>query len=162
MIPSPAAGIYHKASFGMITRPVLIVGCPRSGTTLLFNILSEVSSLWSIGYESKAIIERHHHPRAKGWESGVLTAADLTVASGRQIVADFERQAAPGTFWRRVNRLRRALASRPSYRALKRRGRTTGPGSAVSSRVPHQGLELVRAYVRLRNRLRGPGRRPIR
>ena len=59
----------------MIRSPVIVIGCPRSGTTLLFNILAEVSSLWSIGYESKAIIERYHAPAAKGWESGALDAA---------------------------------------------------------------------------------------
>lgn len=49
-----------------------MIGCARSGTALLFNLLAEVPSLWSIGYESEEIIERFHHPRTRHWESGVL------------------------------------------------------------------------------------------
>ncbi len=52
----------------MIQSAVMIIGCPRSGTTLLFNLLSEAPELWSIGYESKEIIERYHAPSAKNWE----------------------------------------------------------------------------------------------
>jgi hypothetical protein len=135
----------------MITSPVLIIGCPRSGTTLLYNILSEVSTLWSIGYESKAIIERFHHPARKGWESGVLTAADLTTESARAIRADFERGAASGIFWRRVNVLRGWLAGNAAWRAIKRRGRASQAGSAVSSALPQGGLDTLRALVRLGN-----------
>ncbi|MBK7216094.1 MAG: sulfotransferase [Candidatus Promineofilum sp.] len=64
----------------MITSPVLIIGCARSGTTLLYNVLSEVDELWSLGYESREIIERRHGPAARGWESGALSAADLADA----------------------------------------------------------------------------------
>jgi len=138
----------------MIQSPVLVIGCPRSGTTLLFNILSEVPSLWSIGYESKALIERHNPPSAKNWESGALDAGDLTAESRRYLLAEFERQAAPGTFWQRVNRFRAGLRDNRLWRQIKRRGRTTEPGSSVSSALPQQGLEAIRTLVRLRNRLR--------
>ena len=66
--------------FRMIHFPLLIVGCPRSGTSLLFNLLSEAPELRSIGGESGPIIEKWHHPSANGWRSGCLTAADLTSA----------------------------------------------------------------------------------
>ncbi len=140
----------------MIQSPVLVIGCPRSGTTLLFNILSEVPSLWSIGYESKAIIERYHHPRTKGWDSGALDADDLTPESRAYILAEFERQAAPGTFWQRVNRFRAWLRGNRLWHQVKRRGRTTEPGSGVSSALPQQGLDAVRRLVRLRNTFRKP------
>jgi hypothetical protein len=143
----------------MIQSPVLIIGCPRSGTTLLFNLLSEVESLWSIGYESKEIIERHHAPSTKGWASGALDATDLTPESKAYMLRTFERSAAPGFFWRRVGRIRARLSRSRSYRALKRRGRTTGAGAAASSALPQQGLDIIRAYVRARNLLlppRGP------
>ena len=65
----------------MVKSPVLIIGCARSGTTLLYNVLSQIPSLWSIGYESKAIIERYHAPAVKNWESGALDAGDLTSAT---------------------------------------------------------------------------------
>jgi hypothetical protein len=153
----------------MIRSPVLILGCPRSGTTLLFNILSEVPSLWSIGYESKAIIERHHHPRVKNWESGALDGGDLTPTSSAYILAAFEREAAPGTFWRRVNRLRGRLRGNRTWTRIKKRGRTQALGSRASSALPQRGMNLVRSYVRARNRIRhpfrgspGPSKAPIR
>ena len=145
----------------MIQSPVLIIGCPRSGTTLLFNVLSEVSTLWSIGYESKEIVEHYHHPSAKGWESGALEAADLTPMSRQYMLGAFERGAAPGNFWRRVGRLRRWLGGNRRYRAIKRRGRTTAAGSATSSALPQQGLDAIRALVRARNLLL-PARGPVR
>lgn len=137
----------------MIKSPVIIMGCPRSGTTLLYNLLSEVSSLWSIGYESKAIIEAYHHPETKGWSSGALSAADLTPASQVYMLNAFEQNAAPGTFWRRVNGLRKSLRSFKSWQAIKRRGRTTQSGSAVSSAIPQQGLNTIRRAVQIYRRL---------
>jgi hypothetical protein len=147
----------------MIESPVLIVGCPRSGTTLLYQLLSEVPSLWSIGYESKAIIERFHNPRVKGWESGALDADDLTPESRAFMLHAFERQAVPGTFWRNVNRFRGWLRSHPLWRRVKQHGRTSAIGSNVSSALPQQGLDVVRTLVRARNLLlpwgaRGPVR----
>lgn len=146
----------------MINEPVLIIGCPRSGTTLLYNVLSEVSSLWSMGAESKAVIERYHHPREKGWESGALTAADLTPTSRDYMLSEFQAAAAPGTFWRRVNRVRRWLRGNAVWRALKARGRTQEAGSTAGAAVPQQGMALLSRLVRLRNRLRPVGERPIR
>jgi hypothetical protein len=142
----------------MIESPVLIIGCPRSGTTLLYTILSEAPALWAIGYESKEIIERYHHPRIKDWVSGALDAADLTSASRRYMLDAFEAAAAPGTFWRWVNRFRGRLRHNPLWRQIKRRGRTTAAGSGVSSALPQQGLNVVRALVQVRNRLHLPGR----
>ncbi len=130
----------------MIQSPVLIIGCPRSGTTLLFNVLSEVPSLWSIGYESKEIIERYHGPATKGWASGALEAADLTPASSAYMLRAFELGAAPGTFWQRVGRLRKTLGGSRRYRAIKKRGRTQATGAAASSALPQQGLDAIRAY----------------
>lgn len=146
----------------MITSPVLIIGCPRSGTSLLYNILSEAPELWSIGYESKGIIERYHHPAVKNWESGELTAADLTPISRDYMLTAFQQQAAPGIFWRRVNAFRRWLGRRAIYKAVKQRGRSAGTGAAATSQLPQQGLDTIRALVRFRNRLRGDTRRPIR
>jgi hypothetical protein len=143
----------------MIQDPVLIIGCPRSGTTLLYNLLSEVPSLWSTGYESKEIIERYHHPRVKGWDSGALEASDLTPQSRAFMLHAFEGAAAPGTFWRQVNRFRRRLRSNRLWRGLKHRGRTTAPGASVSSALPSQGMRVLGALIRGRNRLLpSPGR----
>jgi hypothetical protein len=135
----------------MIHSPVLIIGCPRSGTTLLYNILSEIPEFWSIGYESKAIIEKHHHPSTKAWVSGELDASDITPESRSYMLNEFEHQAAPGKFWQRVNRLRYWLRDNSGWQAVKRHGRTRKTGSSASSAAPQQGLNVVRKIVRLRN-----------
>lgn len=145
----------------MIKSPVLIIGCARSGTTLLYTILSEAPSLWSLGYESKAIIERYHHPSVKGWQSCALSAADLTAESRAYMLRVFSASAAPGRYWQRVNRLRRAANRNRPYAALKRRGRTSEAGSGVASAMPQGGLEAARALARLRRRFDPPDR-PIR
>lgn len=137
----------------MIRSPVLIIGCPRSGTTLLFNILSEVRTLWSIGYESKDIIERYHHPSTKNWESGVLAAADITATSRKYILSSFERGAASGVFWRRVDQFRDRLRSVPAWASIKRRGQGRQLGAGTSSALPQLGLDTIRAVVRARNTL---------
>jgi hypothetical protein len=135
----------------MIKSPVLIIGCPRSGTTLLFNVLSEVPSIYSIGYESKSIIERYHHPSVKGWESGSLVADDLTTESRKYMLKAFERQAAPGTFWQRVNRVREWLRRNNYWRRIKKQGKVQGTGGAISGAIPQQSLNLIRTLVWLRN-----------
>lgn len=145
----------------MIQSPVLIIGCARAGTTLLYNILSQAPPLWSIGYESKAIIERYHGPAAKGWDSGVLVADDLTSESADYITRQFIAQAAPGTFWRRVNHLRHSANQSWLYKAIKKRGRGNDIGSGVSSAIPGAGLETFRRLAWLRNKLASP-RTPVR
>jgi len=135
----------------MIHSPVLIIGCPRSGTTLLYNILSEIPTFWSLGYESKAIIEHFHHPSTKEWISGALEATDLSGTSRNFIITEFERQSAPGIFWQGVNRFRAGLREIPGWQAVKRYGRTQKTGSSTSSAVPQQGLNAVRKVLRWRN-----------
>jgi hypothetical protein len=81
-------------------------------------------------------MERYHHPSAKGWDSGVLEADDLTPKSRQYMLRAFELGAAPGTFWQQVGRLRQRLSSSQAYRALKKRGRTTATASAASSALP--------------------------
>ena len=142
----------------MIASPVLLIGCARSGTTLLYTVLSEVDALWSLGYESRALIERDYAPASRGWASGALTAADLTPAAAAELRRAFAAAAVPGAYWRRVNRLRRALNETGFYRALKRRGRG---GSAAAAAAPAAGLDAARALGRLAARL-APPRAPIR
>ena len=142
----------------MIASPVLVIGCARSGTTLLYTVLSEVDALWSLGYESRAIIERDHGPAVRGWESGALSADDLTPAAADELRRALADAAVPGGYWRRINRLRRGLnGTRPSG-GVKRRGRA---GSAAAAAAPAAGLDAARALGRLVARL-APARAPIR
>ena len=63
------------------TRPIFIVGCPRSGTTLLYRILERAPNLRSLGQESHWIWEYLHSPEQSSDHSQKLRAADLTPRS---------------------------------------------------------------------------------
>ncbi|OUS23291.1 hypothetical protein A9Q98_15570 [Thalassotalea sp. 42_200_T64] len=62
----------------IFNRPIIILSAPRSGSTLLFETLSKVKGIWTIGDESHAVIE--HIPKFstvfRGFESNALTADD--------------------------------------------------------------------------------------
>jgi len=44
----------------LIDRPIIVLGCNRSGTTLLFNNLSWHPGTWSLYIESQDVFYRHH------------------------------------------------------------------------------------------------------
>jgi hypothetical protein len=67
--------------------PIFIVGCPRSGTTLLFSILHRSAHLSSFRQESHWVWEFMHPPRRRHDHSQVLCAEDLTPRSQRFIRA---------------------------------------------------------------------------
>ncbi len=48
----------------LLERPILVIGCNRSGTTLIFNNLAEHPSTWGLYEESQHIFYRHYpiHP----------------------------------------------------------------------------------------------------
>lgn len=62
----------------MISRPIIIVSPPRSGSTLLFETLATSPDLWTVGGESHSVIEGVPalHPRSRRWESNRLGVAD--------------------------------------------------------------------------------------
>jgi hypothetical protein len=128
---------------------------------LLFNLLSEAPELWSMGFESGAIIEQWHHPRNKGWSSGALDAGDLTAESRAGILAALKSRAAPGSFWQQVNDFRAGLRRNKLWREVKRRGQTREAGAVASSALPQRGVGLIKGLVRWRSRLR-PQDEPIR
>jgi len=76
----------------MITRPVIIVSPPRSGSTLLFETLSMSPDLWSIGGESHRVIEGIPalHPATRGWHSNRLLAEDADRETTRQVRQRFD------------------------------------------------------------------------
>lgn len=59
-------------------RPIFIVSSPRSGSSLLFETLTQAPGVFSIGGESHALIEGIDslHPAANGWQSNGLGEAD--------------------------------------------------------------------------------------
>ena len=70
-------------------RPVFIVSAPRSGSTMLFETLSQAPGVFTVGGESHWVIEAIDQlaPAARGFESNRLTAGDAdpkTVAALRE------------------------------------------------------------------------------
>lgn len=77
-----------------IERPLLILGAPRSGTTLLFSIFSSHPALWSLYREGEAIFKAYHHPADKDWQQGDrLDAQDASERIVHQIRQAFYRTA---------------------------------------------------------------------
>jgi hypothetical protein len=59
-------------------RPVLVLGCPRSGTTALQELLVASPELGSIHNEGHILWDPYHHPQARGWGSDALGADDVS------------------------------------------------------------------------------------
>ena len=61
-----------------LDRPVFIVGAPRSGSSMLFELLARSPDVWTIGGESHQVIEAlpKLDPARRGYDSNRLTAAD--------------------------------------------------------------------------------------
>jgi hypothetical protein len=73
-----------------LTRPVFIIGTPRSGTTQLFEILSSSEGLWSL-YKESTIWNTYGGPHFKNWESMELSALDYTPQVAEKIKAEFTK-----------------------------------------------------------------------
>jgi hypothetical protein len=59
------------------TRPIFIVGCPRSGTSILLQALRRSPQLRSVQDEGHILWQPYHHPRDHGWDSDALAADDV-------------------------------------------------------------------------------------
>ncbi len=59
-------------------RPILVIGCPRSGTSALLQVLLQSPELRSIHNEGHILWDPHHHPRDRGWDSDALGREDVS------------------------------------------------------------------------------------
>ncbi len=84
----------------MIVKPVLIIGAPRSGTSMLQKILRNRTEFWSLPSESDVIWDRFCHPALREWESESLDETDISPAVRDEILAMFESYMRPAGFWR--------------------------------------------------------------
>jgi hypothetical protein len=60
------------------SRPILVLGCPRSGTSLLLQSLLRSPEVRSVQSEGHILWDEFHHPRDAGWDSDALGAEDVT------------------------------------------------------------------------------------
>lgn len=77
----------------MIDRPIVVIGAPRSGTTLLFRCLAAHPDVWHLPAESHSILEGPLHPDRLGRASNRCTAEDYDEERGGTIRRAFYRQA---------------------------------------------------------------------
>lgn len=61
-----------------IERPVIVVGAPRSGTTLIYRILSFAPELWHLKAESHVVFEGPLKPSLDRFESNLVTEDQLS------------------------------------------------------------------------------------
>jgi hypothetical protein len=59
-------------------RSVLLIGCPRSGTSALLQVLLRSPELRSVHNEGHILWQPYHHPRDTGWGSDALGAEDVS------------------------------------------------------------------------------------
>jgi Sulfotransferase family len=58
--------------------PIIVLGCPRSGTSVLLQALLRSGRLRSVQSEGHILWDEFHHPSRRGWDSDALGAADVT------------------------------------------------------------------------------------
>ena len=73
----------RRASDAAPRAPVFVLGCPRSGTSLLFKLLGRHPELQSLSGEGHVLWNTYQHPRLKAWSSDRATAADVSAAERR-------------------------------------------------------------------------------
>jgi hypothetical protein len=77
----------------LIKAPVIIIGAPRSGTTLLYRCLALHRDLWCLPAESHEILEGPFHPAHNGFVSNRVVAADLDEKIRIALTAAFDERA---------------------------------------------------------------------
>jgi hypothetical protein len=57
--------------------PIFVVGCPRSGTTLLLDALRASGELATVQREGHILWDEFHHPRDHGWSSDAVAPSEI-------------------------------------------------------------------------------------
>jgi Sulfotransferase family len=79
----------RRGGLSPITRPVLIVGAPRSGTSMLFQALSTHPELWSLYRESQEVLERSMATALRVRNSDALRPEDLQPGDAERLSREF-------------------------------------------------------------------------
>ena len=89
-MPANRVGSFSLPDFNrLFDRPIIILAAPRSGSTLLFETLSECPDIWTIGGESHQIIEGIP---ALNPNSGMVDSNRLTEQHAPPPVVEFMRR----------------------------------------------------------------------
>ena len=76
-----------------ILRPVIVLGAPRSGTTILRNCLALHPDLWHLPGESHQVLEGPFDPAVRGYESNRVEASSVNDDLAVVLRDAFARQA---------------------------------------------------------------------
>lgn len=94
-------------------QPVFIVSAPRSGSTLLFEMLAANEAFWTLGGEGHGHVESIEalNPRSRALESNRLTAEDATPEVRAQLLANYvlDLCSAEGKLYREMDRAGQAI-----------------------------------------------------
>lgn len=122
------------ASAPTFTKPVVILGAPRSGTSLLHRILRAQPGFVSLAGESAMIWRPLTHPAYNDWEYEGWQAVTLAESERLAIHRELARQALGAGIWRRVD-TQGVGAGQHRGKLL---GRLAGPGYRVFAFVLSQ------------------------
>jgi hypothetical protein len=78
--------------------PVFVMGCPRSGTSLLFALLRRHPAFASLGKEGHVLWSTYQHPARKGWSSDAAGASDVTETERHYLYAAIDHIAGSRRF----------------------------------------------------------------
>ena len=78
--------------------PIFIVGCPRSGNTVLFQVLRQLQGVTSIGREGHVLWDTFHTPERVGWASHALGPQDIRPFERRYLAWTIPSLAGRGRF----------------------------------------------------------------
>jgi hypothetical protein len=88
----PAHGFEREAvqelpSGNRFERPIFIISAPRAGSSLLYQLLAQATDVWSLGVESRGVIEGipRLHPANRDFDTHRLTDADADPPTARAL-----------------------------------------------------------------------------
>jgi len=85
-------------------RPVMILGAPRSGTSLIQQVLRGCDGAGAVAAEAQSIWGVYTHPGPTGWDAEGLAPDQLSYSDIRWIRERFARAVLPAPFWRRFDK----------------------------------------------------------
>ena len=77
-VPRVARPLSRLVSADPPRDPIFVIGCPRSGTSVLLDALRASGELSLVQSEGHILWDEFHHPKDRGWDSDALSAADVT------------------------------------------------------------------------------------